>query len=367
MKLSLVFIMMALTNAAFGAGVALKKIASGFDKPLAIVFVPGEDNHYVVVQQRGKVFSVKNGQRDATPFLDFSGKVSQLGNETGLLGLAFHPDFAQNKKLYINYTSGIRLKTTISELVVGTDGKVKANSERELLGFGQPYPNHNGGDLKFGPDGYLYIATGDGGLYGDPHNNAQNKNAYLGKILRIDVNSGSPYGIPNDNPFANLDGTKREIFAYGLRNPWRFNFDTATGLLWAGDVGQDKVEEIDIVRNGGNYGWKIMEGSTCYGTPNCDNTGFEEPVFDYPHSEGISITGGYVYRGSKISALEGKYVYADFGFGTIWALDPETSPVANEVIIGNSGINPSSFGQGPDGELYVLDHTGGDVYQFIAQ
>jgi glucose/arabinose dehydrogenase len=367
MKLVVALTAMVLSSAALGAQIALKKVASGFDKPLAMEFVPGDGEHYVIVQQRGKIYSVKNGERMATAALDFSNKVSQVGNETGLLGIAFHPNFAQNRKVYINYTSGLRLKTTISELTMGVDGKIAGNSERKLIQFDQPYPNHNGGDLKFGPDGYLYITTGDGGLAGDPHNNSQNKNTFLGKILRIDVNSGDPYAIPQDNPFVGDANVKEEIYAYGLRNPWRMTFDAENGDIWTGDVGQDRLEEIDIIRKGGNYGWKVMEGTNCFRAADCDKSQFEQPIFEYGRDEGISITGGYIYRGSDIPSLVGKYVYADFGFGTIWALDNRTSPVRNEVIAGNTEINPSSFGQDARGEIYVLDHSAGDVYKLIAQ
>jgi glucose/arabinose dehydrogenase len=238
---------------------------------------------------------------------------------------------------------------------------IAPSSERELLSFAQPFPNHNGGDLHFGPDDYLYIAAGDGGGANDTFGNGQKLSTLLGKILRIDVN-GAPYAVPVDNPFVGVEDAMPEIYAYGLRNPWRFSFDSATGALWAADVGQNAWEEVNVITAGGNYGWNQVEGFECFKDEGCDLNAYIPPVHVYGHDEGISITGGFVYRGSAIPELYGKYVYADYGFGTIWALDAETH---KNMGLQATEINPSAFAQGPDGELYILDHTSGTVFKIV--
>jgi glucose/arabinose dehydrogenase len=232
-----------------------------------------------------------------------------------------------------------------------------------ILSFDQPYSNHNGGHLEFGPDGYLYIATGDGGSGGDPLGHAQNRQTFHGNILRIDIDSRGPqgsYAIPPDNPFAgNSEGYLEEIYAYGLRNPWRFSFDPLTGLLWAGDVGQNAVEEINIIEKGKNYGWNIMEGSQCFNPPTgCDSTGLAMPVYEYLHPLGRSITGGYVYRGSELPLLEGAYVYADFVSGLIWALWYQEGEVQTNYTIADTNLMISSFGEDDNHELYFTAFDG---------
>jgi glucose/arabinose dehydrogenase len=242
-------------------------------------------------------------------------------------------------------------------------------SERVLLEVRQPFSNHKGGQLAFGPDGFLYIGLGDGGSGGDPYENAQNKNVLLGKILRIDVDRPTvdrPYGIPVDNPFA-AGGGRPEIFALGLRNPWRFSFDRETGRLFAGDVGQDEVEEIDIVVKGGNYGWNRMEGTQCYQPRvNCPREGFILPVAEYRHDEGVAVTGGFVYRGKTLPALQGLYVFGDFGTSTVWTIPATAAPGLRErtLLLPRSGLELSSFGEDAQGELYLLDLRGG-IYRLV--
>jgi glucose/arabinose dehydrogenase len=231
-------------------------------------------------------------------------------------------------------------------------------SESILLEIAQPFSNHKGGRLVFGPDGYLYLGPGDGGSAGDPNGNGQNRSVLLGKILRIDV-AQSPYGIPPDNPFAgNTEGFREEIYAYGVRNPWRFSFDSVTGWLWVADVGQDLYEEIDIVEKGKNYGWNIMEGKHCYGSPQCSTAGLVLPIWEYSHHEGQSITGGFVYRGAKLPELSGAYIYGDFVAGKIWALRYDGQAAPTNSLLSDTNLNISSFGIDKDGEIYFLAFDG---------
>jgi len=315
------------------------------------------------------VFEHQESTKEASIFLHIQSQVDNGGNEEGLLGLAFHPDYESNGYFYVNYTASNPSRTVVSRFQVSEQNEDEAalSSETEILTFAQPYDNHNGGHLAFGPDGYLYIAVGDGGSGGDPHENGQNRSTLLGSILRIDVDSqenGLNYGIPNDNPYAgNSQNYREEIFAYGLRNPWRFSFDAENGQLWAGDVGQNSYEEIDIIEAGNNYGWNIMEGTHCYQpSSGCDQSGLTLPVWEYDRDLGVSVTGGYVYRGSALSSLTGLYIYADFGTGRIWALDnsdPE-SPQNEELI--NTDLSISSFGVDADNELYICSFDG-SIYQ----
>ncbi len=339
-----------------------------FSRPLDIKYPPDNTNRAFVVEQEGAIRMLDNSTPTtsvATTFLDITGRVNSTGNEEGLLGLAFHPDFANNHYFYVNYTAANPRRTVISRFTA-TGDSADSTSELVILTFDQPYSNHNGGCLMFGPDNYLYIATGDGGSGGDPQGNGQNTRTLLGKILRIDVDhpsAGRNYGIPADNPFAAAtDGRRGEIFAYGLRNPWRFSFDRQSGLLWAGDVGQDEIEEIDIIENGKNYGWNIMEGSACYNpSSNCQKAGLTLPVAEYTHSTGQSVTGGYVYRGTKFPTLVGTYLYADFVSGRVWGM---RSIGGKPRLLASGGLNISSFGEGVDGELYVTAFDG-KIYTLI--
>jgi glucose/arabinose dehydrogenase len=298
------------------------------------------------------------------PFLDITKQVLS-GGERGLLGLAFHPDYRRNGRFFVNYTRKPDGATVLAEYQKGVTATSASQEERILLVVPQPYPNHNGGMVAFGPDGYLYVGLGDGGSKGDPDNRAQNPEDLLGKILRIDVDRGSPYSIPMDNPFAK-EGGRPEIYAIGLRNPWRFSFDIKTGNLWVADVGQYKWEEIDVVTRGRNYGWRVMEGTHCFHpSAECQTTGLSLPLYEYSHEKGrCSIIGGYIYRGQAISSLMGTYVYGDFCSGEIFALqNPSRGQTLNEArMILKTSYQISSFGQDTAGEIYVLDHKGG-VYR----
>ncbi|MHA6247562.1 PQQ-dependent sugar dehydrogenase [Pontibacter sp. CAU 1760] len=349
-----------------------------FDRPVEAVWSEENQGRLYVLDQEGKIFWMpRNSQAGTRPslYLDISDRVS-AGGEMGLLGLTFHPNFAQNGYFYVNYTTSDPLQTRISRFKAsaGNQGMVDPKSETILLTYSQPYRNHNGGKVTFGPDGYLYIAVGDGGSGGDPQNNAQDRSTLLGKILRIDVNAASgnrPYGIPADNPYAgNQQGYREEIYAYGLRNPWKISFDAKTGQLWAADVGQNKIEEIDIIRKGGNYGWRIMEGTQCYNPEsNCDKSGLILPVHQYTHADGVSVTGGFVYRGTAIPELQGKYVYADYVSGKVWALEVnERGEKVSNTLLLTSGFPISSFGQDHDKELLLLSYgSEGKLYRLNRQ
>ena len=287
----------------------------------------------------------------------------------GLLGVAFHPAFAQNQRFYVNYVRLLgtgQIQSVIAEYLVSAADANRADpaSERILLTVNQPFTNHKGGQLAFGPDGFLYIGLGDGGSGGDPQGNGQNLQTYLGKMLRIDVDHTSgalPYAIPADNPFV-AGGGLPEIWAYGLRNPFRFSFDTATGLLFVGDDGQNAYEEIDILQKGGNYGWNVMEGLHCYSpATGCNMTGLALPIAEYSHSEGVAVIGGYVYHGTAIPALAGSYVFGDYAAGKIWRLTQDSSGAWQRVLLLSGGPTISSFGRDSAGELYVVDYGAGAI------
>jgi glucose/arabinose dehydrogenase len=346
-----------------------------FTRPLDLQHAGDGSDRIFVVEQRG-VISVFENDPEVTEketFLDIRNRVDDSANEMGLLGLAFHPDFESNGYFYVNYTSSSPVRRTLISRfqVSGSDAnQADPDSELEILTFEQPRGNHNGGQIAFGPDGYLYIASGDGGGSGDPDDNAQDLTNLLGAILRIDVDiqdNGNRYGVPSDNPFVNnQDGHREEIYAWGLRNPWRFSFDFETGRLWAGDVGQSDWEVIHIIENGLNYGWNIIEGSHCYPIgSNCDTDGLEMPVYEYPWGEsdtGRSVTGGYVYYGQNLPELTGHYIYGDFISGRIWALEHSDleNPVNSELA--HADFQISSFGTDQHGELYICGFDG-KIYQ----
>ncbi|MBM3700667.1 MAG: PQQ-dependent sugar dehydrogenase [Actinobacteria bacterium] len=333
-----------------------------FERPVDLQNANDGSKRLFVVEQQGRIYSINTDSPSQKElFLDITNRVSS-GGEKGLLGLAFSPEFKDNGIFYVNYTN--KNSTVISSFKTSPAGAVAdAGSEDIILTIAQPFSNHNGGQIAFGPgDGYLYIATGDGGGAGDPGGNSQNLKNLLGKILRIDVDiqeSGLKYAIPPDNAFkSNSQGYREEIYAYGLRNPWRFSFDPFSGLLWAADVGQAKIEEINIIENGKNYGWNIMEGSYCYNPPSgCDPEGLEFPVYEYEHPIGKSITGGYVYYGN-IEVLRGLYIYADFVSGYIWGLTYQGDGNVNNFTLAKTGLNVSSFGIDEKNELYIAAFDG---------
>lgn len=338
-----------------------------FNRPVDLQHPPDNTNRIFVVEQPGviSVFPNNSAASAKKQFLDIQSKVDDEGNEEGLLGLAFHPDYKSNGYFYVNYTASNPNRTVISRFKVSAQNADQADpaSERLILTFEQPYSNHNGGQISFGPDGYLYIAVGDGGSGGDPHDHGQNRTTLLGSILRIDVNkqeNGKQYGIPADNPFAkNTNRYREEIYAYGMRNPWRFSFDTQTKRLWTGDVGQNAYEEIDIVENGGNYGWNTMEGKHCFEPKNnCNTSGLKLPIHEYGRDQGLSITGGFVYHGPTLPELKGKYIYADYATRRIWALEHTNlnKPVNTQLL--EADFNISSFGVDQENELYLCAFDG---------
>jgi glucose/arabinose dehydrogenase len=344
-----------------------------FSNPIGIYESPDSTNRLFVVEQDGiiKVFQNNPATTSAKDFLDISGMVT-VGSETGLLGLAFHPDFKNNGYFYIDYTPTIngQLQTHISRFKVSNTNPDSADpsSELILISQNQPYSNHNGGQMAFGPEGYLYIGFGDGGSGGDPQGNGQSDTTLLGKILRIDVdhtNGLINYSIPPDNPFAgNTSGYKKEIYAYGLRNPWRFSFDKQTNSLWCGDVGQNNWEEIDIIENGKNYGWNIMEGFHCYSPANgCSTAGLTMPIWEYDHSSGnCAIIGGFVYHGTDLPQLDGKFIFGDYCSRTIWALTFNPGVDTSASVIATTGSSIFSFGTDSNNNIYVCE-SDGNIYK----
>jgi glucose/arabinose dehydrogenase len=333
---------------------------------------PGDRTRLFVVEQRGRIRILRNRALVATPFLDITDRVFAAGSEQGLLGLAFHPRFAENGRFFVNYTDA-RDDTHIAEFRAASGADtVDPSTERTLLVVEQPFTNHNGGQLAFGPDGFLYIALGDGGSAGDPFGNGQNLGVLLGKLLRIDVDGAAPYAVPSDNPFVSRAGARPEIWAFGLRNPWRFAFDRLTGDLIIADVGQSSVEEIDAEpaprRGGQNYGWNLTEGSRCFiPATNCPREGIAFPVVEYTHAEGCSVTGGVVYRGCRMPGYAGTYFYGDFcsGFVSSFRLGGGL-PLDQRDRTAELGPrrNLSSFGVDAEGEVYMLE-LGGAVYQIV--
>ncbi|HEU4724682.1 MAG TPA: PQQ-dependent sugar dehydrogenase, partial [Candidatus Eisenbacteria bacterium] len=296
-----------------------ERVLVGLAAPVDLQAPPGDTSRVFIVEQPGRIRIAKNGALQTRPFLDVISLVS-TGGEQGLLGMAFHPQYATNGRFFIHYTD-VAGDTRLAEYHVSSDPDSAVPTATPILSFEQPFENHNGGQIAFGPDGYLYMALGDGGSGGDPQGNGQSLSTLLGKILRIDVDHGAPYTSPSTNPFASQAGARGEIWSYGLRNPWRFSFDSQTGAMWIGDVGQGEWEEIDYepaATGGRNYGWKKMEGSHCYPPGSaCDPTGLTRPVLEYPHGSECSVTGGYVYRGSAMPELAGTYFYGDFCSGLI--------------------------------------------------
>ena len=374
-------------------------IADGYKKPVFITSYPNNAKLLYIVEQAGLIKLINDGKKLSRPFFDIIKRVlnpNRPGDERGLLGFAFHPNHTNNGKLYINYMDNDG-NTIISEF--STNSKLRADhkSERIILELKQPYGNHNGGDIQFGPDGYLYISIGDGGKAGDPLNAGQDLSSLFGKIIRIDIEQ-EPYGIPKSNPFFGQKDKREEIWAWGLRNVWRFSFDKQTGDKYLADVGQNKWEEVNFEpassKGGLNYGWRIMEANHCYDPKeNCPTEGLIKPIIEYPNDanhpafafriieelsfsetdvEGCSVTGGYVYRGQKIKSMQGQYIFGDYCSGNIWTLKVVNGKAINfknrteEINIGGGEFTTyiSSFGQDSDGEIYIIDYNGG-IYKLI--
>jgi glucose/arabinose dehydrogenase len=373
------------------AAVKVELVASGFSRPLFATAPPADTHRLFVVEQRGRVriLDLTTKSIKTTPFLTVGNLLS--GNEQGLLGLAFHPGYATNGYFYINQTvggGGPAGHTEIARFQVQGDPAASdvadPSSKKLLLRFDQPESNHNGGWTAFGPDGYLYISTGDGGGGYDQHGgigNGQNRMTYLGKLLRIDVDNGEPYSIPEGNPYRASLSLLNEIWAFGLRNPWRCSFDRETGDLWIGDVGQDQHEEIDVIPagvGGLNFGWRAREGLIHTPSPVPSNeepiTPAVNPVYDYSHSVGQSVTGGYVYRGNAVPELRGKYLFGDYVTGRFWALTPDSSGTNGTTVEITAQINPapkqiggvSSFGEDATGELYICDLADGQIFRIVS-
>lgn len=334
----------------------------GFSKPLDLQSPQDGTNRIFVAEQGGliKVFPNQSDVSESTTFLSLGSKILSSQGELGLLGLTFHPDYASNGFFYVCYTASPTL-SVISRFSVssGNANVADANSELVLIEISQPRTNHNGGQLTFGSDGYLYIASGDGG---DGGASAQNLADLLGTILRIDVNiaeNGLNYGIPADNPYVNIPNSRAEIFAHGLRNPWRMSFDTQTSVLWAGDVGEGAIEEINRIEKGKNYGWNIYEGTECRQNNSCNIPNLTAPYFEYTHANGDrSITGGSVYRGTRIPELIGRYIYGDFISGRVWGLNTNLNNAPSNELLLSTGLNISSFGTDTQGELFLCAFDG---------
>ncbi len=343
-----------------------------FDRMVHLTCPDDGTSRLFLVLQPGRIMGFDNHSNvtSTEAFLDIRDRVNDSSEEEGLLGLAFDPQYRSNGHFYVYYSAAHPRRSVISRFSVSGDipSRADPSSELVILEVPQPFSNHNGGQLLFGPDGYLYIGLGDGGSGGDPRGHGQDRSTLLGSILRIDVSSaaaGAKYRVPPDNPFvARNDGARKEIWAYGLRNPWRFTFDRDTGDLWAGDVGQNTFEEVDLIRRGLNYGWNVMEGLHCFRARQCDSEGLERPVIEYSRSGGCSITGGYVYRGSRLPSLHGAYVYGDFCSGKIWALRYDGTGVTERLQIADTGFNIPAFGEDRSGELYILSFDG-RIYRFV--
>ena len=373
----------------FSEKLIVKQVAHGYQKPVYLTAPKNQSDTLFIVEQVGRIQTIIHGRR-SDPLLDIRNRVHQPkmpGDERGLLGMALHPDFQDNGKFYVNYVN--REDVTIISTFKREKEQLTAYKEEIIISIKQPYSNHNGGQLAFGPDGYLYIGLGDGGYAGDPKSNGQNTQTLLGTILRLDINGEKPYIIPLGNPFYNHIEAQPEIYCYGLRNPWRFSFDRETGDLYIGDVGQSSWEEINYISSnhasGANFGWNQMEGSHCYPPgEDCEQDNLTPPIFEYPNNanyiktligwdqndaKGCSVTGGYVYRGSYIPELYGKYIFGDYCTGKIWSFQVSQGKALDYTHWTIKGIDKdfylSSFGEDGNGELYLLNHTGA-IYNIIS-
>lgn len=357
-----------------GQGVALAVVASLLDSPVEIATAGDGSGRIFVVEQGGSIRIVKDGNALPTPFLDIAGQITS-GGERGLLGLAFHPDFPTDPRFFVDYTDD-RGDTVIASFRVDPANPDRADPESEviLLTIAQPFANHNGGSLAFGNDGMLLIGMGDGGSGGDPEGNGQRMDTLLGKILRIDVlgpdaTSATPYGIPSDNPYATSANVMPEIWLSGLRNPWRMRIDATTGDLWIGDVGQGAWEEIDVIRadsGGQNLGWNTMEGTHCFGSDLCEESGLTLPVAEYDHDAGCSVTGGVVARSSSVPAVQDRYLFSDYCSGTLWSLDPTSDTLTEPTVLVETGRTISAIGLAEDGSVLLTDLSGGQLLQLVS-
>jgi len=362
----------------------IQAVAENLQAPTAMVFLKNGDAW--ITEQTGKIRVMKNGKLTDEVLLDLKSKLPKINpgyEERGLLGIALHPQFVSNKKFYVFYSTPSKQKSNHTDVIaeyISPEGSnpIDSNSGRIILTVEKPDGNHNGGCLQFGPDGYLYFSLGDGGGQHDKHGeigNGQNLNTWLGKILRIDINADSGYIVPKDNPFVGQTDVKPEIWAYGFRNPWKFSFDPASGQLFAGDVGQDKWEEVDIIKKGANYGWRIVEGTHCHNPETgCEAKGITKPIAEYSHGEGLSITGGYVYNGKQLTVLKNKYVFADWTGPVFYLQKRGDNWLRGKLILQNipEGTKITAFGEDTSGELYILtnpetgpDNTKGAVYKIV--
>ena len=340
-------------------GVSLERVAEGFDLPTAMVEVPG--GRFLISELGGTIRYTD----DAEVILDLSERIGEIEGEQGLLGIALHPDFPSDPRLFVSYTRADDASVVASYALPPDGSPIRGTASRVIV-VPQPDVIHNGGHIAFGPDGYLYLALGDGGPQGDPRADGQNTYTLLGKILRLDVSAAAGYEPPADNPFV-AGGGAPEVWAYGFRNPWRFSFDRATGDLWIGDVGEAAWEEINVGPAGAgglNFGWSRFQGSQCYREADCDPTGIRMPVAEYPHSAPSGVVGGYVYRGSALGELAGQYVYGDLYGKGIWALDPVSPSEEPRLVIDWTDVLVS-FAEDRDGEIYLLAFNEGAVYRFV--
>jgi glucose/arabinose dehydrogenase len=338
---------------------------TGLDLPVHATHAGDGSGRLFVVEQRGRIRLVTNGTLQPAPFLDITARVGCCG-ERGLLSVAFPPGYAIKGYFYVNYTDRDGTTVVARYRVSADPDLADPGSEQVVLTVAQPFSNHNGGQLAFGPDGYLYVGMGDGGSGGDPQDNGQRANTLLGKLLRLDVEGGTqPYAIPPDNPFRSVAGWRGEIWAYGLRNPWRFSFDRSTGDLWIGDVGQNRFEEVDFQpagsTGGQNYGWRLMEGAHCYDPDPCTTTGLTLPVAEYGRVDGCSVTGGHVYRGSRYPRMQGVYLYGDYCTGRIWGLRRVGQGFESALLL-DTPFTITTFGEGEDGTVYVTDYSRGELH-----
>lgn len=352
--------------------IRLRQVAGGFDSPIGVTSADDGRGWLYVVEQGGRIVVRRDGRTVRRPFLDVTDR-TEGGGEQGLLGLAFHPGYESNRRFFVNYTDQAG-DTVIAEYRRSKRAYARASrgSERVLLRVDQPFANHNGGGLAFGPDGMLYVALGDGGSAGDPQGNGQRRDTLLGKVLRIDVDGGSPYAVPDDNPFAGQPASRGEIWDYGLRNPWRISFDRATGALWIADVGQGAWEEVnrEPAGSGGglNYGWNVKEGRDCFPAgEDCSLAGtldeMTDPLAVYSHDDGCSVTGGYVYRGRVFPEVRGNYLFGDYCSGKVWAVAAGGRSRQEPVELLDTDLSISSFGESDRGELYLTDLAGGGLYR----